>query len=70
LKKTGAVIRWGIDDAAAIERWAEGIHMKEEWYFTQSSHLTQFVSGYRLMFKLAALFPAAQKAHRLLYFTL
>lgn len=70
LKKTGAVIRWGIDDATAIEGWADSIKLKEEWYFTQSPHLSQFAPGYRLMFKLAALFPAARKAHRLLYFTL
>jgi len=39
LKKTRAVVRWEIDDAREIERWAEGIHLKEEWYFTQADEI-------------------------------
>jgi O-methyltransferase involved in polyketide biosynthesis len=42
LKKTGAVIRWGIDDATAIERWENGIHLKEECISPIPLHLTQF----------------------------
>ncbi len=30
LKKTGAIIRWGIDDAHDIEKWNAGIHLIEE----------------------------------------
>jgi O-methyltransferase involved in polyketide biosynthesis len=70
IKKTGAVIRWGIDDALAIEQWAEGIRLKEEWYFTQSEDLEKLRFGYRLAFRAAELFPAAKKAHRILYYKL
>jgi O-methyltransferase involved in polyketide biosynthesis len=70
VKKAGAVVQWGIDDARAIESWAAGIQLKEEWYFSQSEDIKKLASGYRLMFKLAGLFTAARKAHRILYYTL
>ena len=70
LKKTGAVIRWGIDDARAIQTWAPGIRLKEEWYFTQAGEIGKLGSGYRYAFRLAGLFKAANMAHRILYFHL
>ena len=36
IKKTGAVINWGIDNAKDVESWSNNIHLKEEWFFTQS----------------------------------
>ncbi len=70
IQKTGASIHWGIDDARQIETWAEGIHLKEEWYFSQSSDIARLSWFCRLMFRLTSGIPAAQKAQRLLYYTL
>jgi O-methyltransferase involved in polyketide biosynthesis len=70
VKKTGAVIHWGLDDATAIEQWAEGIRLKEEWYFTQAEDIERLGLGYRLSFRIAGLFTTAKKAHRLLYYSL
>jgi O-methyltransferase involved in polyketide biosynthesis len=70
IKKTGAAIHWGIDDATAIEQWVEGIRLKEEWYFTQAEEIAKLGSGYRLLFGIASLFTAAKKAHRILYYSL
>jgi len=70
IKKTGAVIRWGIDDAQSIETWAQGIQLEEEWYFTQSEAIKRLRFGYRLMFRLAGLFPVARRAHRILCYSL
>lgn len=70
LQKTGASIHWGIDDPREIENWAEGIQLKEEWFFSQSSGIAKLGWFYRLMFRLAGGIPAAQKAQRLLYYTL
>lgn len=70
LKKTGATIQWGIDDPQTIETWGSGIRLQEEWFFVQSPDIAKLPWYYRLMFKLAGLFSAANKAHRLLYFTL
>jgi O-methyltransferase involved in polyketide biosynthesis len=70
LKTTGAVIQWGIDDPKGIENWAPGIRLKEEWTFTQSEDIGKLGLGNSLMFRLAGLFPAAAKAHRLLYYSL
>jgi O-methyltransferase involved in polyketide biosynthesis len=70
LQKTGATIRWGIDDAHEIEGWAEGIRLKEEWFFSQSPDIGKLGWYYRLMFRLTASIRAAQTAQRLLYFSL
>ncbi len=70
LKKMGAVIGWGIDDVKAMESWGEGIQVKDEWCFTQDDAIDRLDPGYRLAFKLAGLFAAARKAHRLVYVTL
>ena len=70
LKKTGAAIQWGIDEPRTIETWGKGIRFQEEWFFVQSPDITKLAFRYRLIFKLAGLFPIANKAHRILYFTL
>jgi O-methyltransferase involved in polyketide biosynthesis len=70
LRKTGAVIRWGIDDAKAIEKWGDGIRLKEEWYFTQSESIKTLALGYQWIFRLTGLFLVARKAHRILYYAL
>lgn len=70
LQKTGAAVHWGIDETRQIESWADGIRLQEEWFFTQSEALEKFSPGFRLAFKLAGWFPAARKAHRLVFFRL
>jgi O-methyltransferase involved in polyketide biosynthesis len=70
IRRTGAVIHWGIDDAEAIEKWRHGIRLREEWYFTQSEAIKTLAFGYQLIFRLSGLFLAARRAHRILYCTL
>jgi O-methyltransferase involved in polyketide biosynthesis len=74
LQKTGAVVHWGIDDPAEIEGWAgdavQTIRLVEEWFFSQSPDLDKLDWLYRLAFRLAGAFPAARRAHRLLYYRL
>jgi hypothetical protein len=70
LKHTGAAIGWGIDDPREIEAWAEGIHLLEEWFFTQDPDLAQLSAGYRLAYKLAGAFRVVQRAHRIVYYQL
>ncbi|MBK8026495.1 MAG: class I SAM-dependent methyltransferase [Chloroflexi bacterium] len=65
LQKTGAVVQWGIDEARDIERWGQGIQLREEWFFSQSEAVSKLGLGYRLAFQLAGLFAAANKAHRI-----
>src|SRR5690606_28119876 len=47
LQKTGATIHWGIDDPHEIEHWADGIRLKEEWFFSQSPDLSRLNWFYR-----------------------
>ncbi|MEM5777416.1 MAG: class I SAM-dependent methyltransferase [Candidatus Aenigmatarchaeota archaeon] len=70
IKKTGAVINWGIDNAKDIESWGNNMHLKGGWYFTQSEEITKLDSSYRFLFKTMWMFPIARKAHRILVFEL
>jgi O-methyltransferase involved in polyketide biosynthesis len=70
LRKTGAVIHWGIDDPHEIEGWGSGIRLIEEWPFTASEDIPKLRSGERLMFRVMGAFRAAQRAHRILRYQL
>lgn len=68
LKRTGAVIQWGIDDPKMLENWGPDIQFIEEQYFTKTENNHYLDFGTRLMFGIANLFPIAKKAHRLLIY--
>ena len=74
LQKTGATIHWGIDNPFEIEQWAEGedpgIHLIEEWFFSQSPDLDRLDWLYRWIFRLTGSILTVQRAQRLLYYTL
>jgi O-methyltransferase involved in polyketide biosynthesis len=70
IKKTGAQIHWGIDEAERIETWGTGVKLLEEWYFTDSEDISKLTYRDRLLFRIMGLFPAAKKAHRILRFCL
>ena len=70
LQKTGATVHWGIDDPHELEGWAVGIRLKEEWFFSQSAEIERLSWFYRVMFRLTRSIQIAQRAQRLLYFTL
>ena len=70
LQKTGAVIHWGIDDPREIEQWAADIHLKGEWFFSQEPDIDRLSWLYRAMLRLSGSIQAANRAHRLLYYTL
>lgn len=70
LKQTGASIGWGIDDPRQVEGWAPGIHLLEEWYFTQDPDLDRLSLGYRLAYRLAGALSVVRRAHRIVYYRL
>ena len=70
LKQTGATIGWGIDDPHEMEAWAPGIHLLEEWFFSQDADLARLSPGYRLAYRLAGAFMMVNRAHRILYYQL
>ena len=70
LKQTGAALGWGIDDSYAMEKWASGIRLLEEWFFTQDPQLNRLSFGYRLAYKLAGAFRIARLAQRIVYYQL
>ncbi len=74
MHQTGASVHWGIDDPHQIETWSAGedpgIRLKEEWFFSQSPDIARLGGFYRFMFRLTASIRTAQRAQRLLVYTL
>jgi O-methyltransferase involved in polyketide biosynthesis len=68
LKKTGALIQWGIDDPGELAKWGMGIQFIKEEYFTSNEEMGNLGFGMRIAFKIANLFPFAKKAQRLLIY--
>ena len=70
VRRTGAALKWGVDDPREIESWAQGITLKEEWFFDQSDIFPRLSLGDRMLFRLTGLFPIIRRAHRILYYKL
>lgn len=70
LKRTGAHIGWGVDDAHDVETWGPGIRLLEEWYFTDDPELAKLGPALLLMYRLAGRFKAARLAQRIVYYQL
>jgi O-methyltransferase involved in polyketide biosynthesis len=70
LKATGATLGWGIDDPREIEAWSPGLHLLEEWYFSDDPDLALLSFGYRLAYRLSGAFKTVKRAHRILYYQL
>jgi len=70
LKHTGATIGWGMDDPCELEAWAPGLHLLEEWNFTDDPDLARLTLGYRMAYRLAGAFKMVQRAHRIVYYQL
>lgn len=68
IKKTGAVVHWGIDDPLELTKWDDGIQLVGEQYFTENDEINNLGTGARIMFKIANLFAAAKNAQRLLIY--
>lgn len=68
IKKTGAVIKWGIDDPGELAKWGVGIEFIKEEYFTSNEEMDKLGTGMRLAFKTANIFPFVKKAQRLLIY--
>lgn len=68
IKKTGATIRWGIDNPEELTKWGMGIHFIQEQYFTSNEEIKNLHTGTRVIFKIANIFSIARKAQRLLIY--
>ncbi|MFX4262308.1 class I SAM-dependent methyltransferase [Pelotomaculum propionicicum] len=68
IKKTGAVIKWGVDDPGELAKWVMGIQFIKEEYFTSNKETGNLSPGMRAAFGIANLFPFVKKAQRLLIY--
>ena len=70
LKATGASAAWGLDDAREVERWAPGIRLLDEWFFSADPELARLGWGYRLAYKVAGALPVVRRAQRIVTYAL
>ena len=70
IRKTGAIVHWGINNPEDLVKWGTGIEFIEEKYFTVNEEIENLDSGTRIMFKIANLFPVAKKAQRILVYSI
>lgn len=68
IKKTGAVIRWGIDNPEELENLVPGLKLKEEWFFAQYEHKERLDRLSQILLPVAASFRLARIAHRILIY--
>lgn len=66
LKKTGALIKWGVDDPLEMEGYTEGAKYLKTLYLTDDNLIEMLPKNYRKIFKFAGLFKIAREAHRVL----
>jgi O-methyltransferase involved in polyketide biosynthesis len=64
LKKTGATIKWGVDDPWEIEGYTETMKHLKTLYLTDENVIEMLPKNYRIMFMLAGIFKSAREAHR------
>lgn len=65
LKKTGAVIRWGVDTADEMTAFGAGISYEQTIYLTDERAVKLLPEKFRTMFRFAGKFRAAREAHRI-----
>jgi O-methyltransferase involved in polyketide biosynthesis len=64
LKKTGATIKWGVDDPREIEGYTKGTKHMKTLYLTDKKVIDMLPENYRPIFNLAGFFKSAREAHR------
>jgi O-methyltransferase involved in polyketide biosynthesis len=69
LKRTGAVIRWGVDAPAEIEAYG-GIRHEKTLYLTDEEAVMRLPKGSRLIYSIAGNFRVAREAHRIFVMSL
>ncbi|MFZ5966868.1 MAG: class I SAM-dependent methyltransferase [Bacillota bacterium] len=68
IKKTGAIIQWGIDNPEELTKWGMSIQLIGEKYFTSNEEIKRLDTTTRIMFEIANLFSIAKTAQRLLIY--
>jgi O-methyltransferase involved in polyketide biosynthesis len=65
LKKTGATIKWGVDDPHEIEGYTATAKHIKTLYLTDENAVEMLPMNYRILFRIADLFKSAKEAHRI-----
>lgn len=68
IKRTGALIHWGIDDPNELNDWDPDIRFIRDIVFTSNEEIEKMNSTTKLIYKLANLFPIARNAQRILIY--
>lgn len=69
LRKTGATIKWGIDDPYYIESMNDKLKYSKTIYLTDDSSIRKLNAYYRFMFRTVGKIKVAKEAHRILVYS-
>jgi len=64
LEKTGASIKWGVDEPKEIEGYTKGAKHLKTLYLTDKNVIEMLPKNYRPIFRLAGFFKSSREAHR------
>lgn len=70
LRRTGATVRWGLDDPGTVEAWVPGARLREEWAFADSAELGKLGPLDRALYRLSGRLAVVRRAHRILVYDL
>lgn len=66
LRRTGAVIQWGVDKPESLEAWGIGLKFQEPFYLTDEAAIKRLGPVNQALYRFAGRFAQAREAHRLL----
>jgi len=69
IEKTGATVKWGIDDPEEITRWGPQVRFVKEEFFKQNRELAKLDAVSRVIFRISDLLPPVRRAQRILVYT-
>jgi O-methyltransferase involved in polyketide biosynthesis len=69
IQKTGATVKWGIDDPEELTRWGPQIRFVKEEFFTSNRELEKLDAVSRVIFRISDLLPPVRRAQRILVYT-
>lgn len=68
LRRTGAIIQWGLDQPESLEGWGVGLKFQEPFYLTDEAAIKLLGPVNQALYRFAGRFAQAREAHRLLVY--
>ncbi|HZD42866.1 MAG TPA: hypothetical protein VE134_02285, partial [Methanomicrobiales archaeon] len=68
IQRTGATVKWGIDNPQDLTAWGPAIRLVKEVYFTSNEELERLDAATRMIYRIAGAIPLVRRAQRILVY--